>query len=98
MYYTDHHNSDDALVLCPFNILKFDRSPAMITRGVVMKCQKPGECIIRGDGTHLVIASKDGDHVTMQGFTFMESDEHALVVRSGGPTASTIICNCQFNR
>ena len=90
-------SSTGAVVLCPFDITKTERDPIMINNGVTAMCRKvrdDDECTIRGGGEH--IHSTSTAEVIFLGFSFKESDEHAVYIQSSIPTNVHTFCDCIF--
>jgi hypothetical protein len=88
-----------AVVLCPFDIIKSDRDPILLTRATTVMCQKANdndECTIRGGGEH--IRSISIEEVVIVGLSFHESDEHAVYIQNSVPTNSHTFCDCTFEK
>ena len=96
---------DDGECKCfdPFTITKppNDRPIEMDDmRRVTIKCQDFGQCIIRGQGTHIQIEG-DESEVTIAGFRFVGATSGAVVVAENTGTdrrntREQIICNSDF--
>jgi hypothetical protein len=95
--------SANELTLCPFDIMREpEDSAAVIDHGISIRCMRryddeEDECIIRGPGTHLRIAT--ADDTIFQGLSFRDSDDHAVHVVSdadGANHATHTFCHCSF--
>lgn len=85
--------------LCPFDVTKTDRDPILIKKGVTVMCKKlsgADECSIRGPGEH--VRSTSTTEVVISGFTFKDSDEHAVYIESSIPTNVHTFCECLFEK
>lgn len=90
-------SASGAVILCPFDIAKTDRDPILLRKGATVMCRKTSEhdeCTIRGEGEH--IRSTSLDQVVFSGFSFKESDEHAVYIQSSSPTNVHTFCDCVF--
>lgn len=88
-----------AVVLCPFDIVKSDSDPIVLTKATTVMCRKANEndeCTIRGGGEH--IRSISTTEVAIVGLSFHESDEHAVYIQNSVPTNTHTFCDCTFEK
>jgi hypothetical protein len=89
-----HSDPHWPLVFCPFVLSKPTSAKLTITKRKKIECDKPNGCILKGRGTHLVIAGSNAK-VSVSDFVFHGATSSAVVV-SATSRQRHVFRNCDF--
>jgi hypothetical protein len=81
-------------VFCPFVLSKPTSARLTIAKPKKIECDKPKRCVLKGKGTHLVIAGANA-RVSVSGFVFQGATSSAVVV-AGSSRQRHTFRDCDF--
>jgi uncharacterized protein len=85
---------NDDLVFCSFDVVKPTAARLSIAESKTLRCDKPRGCLLRGQGTHLVVGGPNAN-VSITDFVFQGATSSAVIVSSSSRIRHTFR-NCAF--